>query len=326
MFLASGDLDLATRWVLRSLSPPLETGRTFDCFRKESMVSMVLCNSQDRIVKVTGIATLLSGKANCWSQPPFREKVQNSSCGENMWSVSICHSVMFSVDGRYEPPGVRLKMPLEYFSPQLLSHSQISIPTANTILAGPFLTARPREPIEQCNVYFRRLKFPVIYCAATVTSTVKYLPIIYAITETLSLHCVLKASFWLASLLPSTLARPKFSWCCSSVAKSRATLRLHGLPPPASSVHGSSRQEHWSGLPFPPPGDLPDPGVEPPSPALVSRFSTIEPLGKPIQVLSPLQTLLWLFQSTRSSLFSKFLSMTSLTGCSCGVYTLSFHS
>ena len=28
------------------------------------------------------------------------------------------------------------------------------------------------------------------------------------------------------------------------------------------------RQEYWSGLPFPPPGDLPDPGIEPASPAL----------------------------------------------------------
>ena len=31
---------------------------------------------------------------------------------------------------------------------------------------------------------------------------------------------------------------------------------------------GFSRQEHWSGLPFPSPGDLPDPGIEPRSPAL----------------------------------------------------------
>ena len=31
---------------------------------------------------------------------------------------------------------------------------------------------------------------------------------------------------------------------------------------------GFSRQEDWSGLPFPPPGDLPDPGIEPWSPAL----------------------------------------------------------
>ena len=40
---------------------------------------------------------------------------------------------------------------------------------------------------------------------------------------------------------------------------------------------GFSRQGYCSGLPFPPPGDLPDPGVEPSSPALASRFSTTEP-------------------------------------------------
>ena len=33
--------------------------------------------------------------------------------------------------------------------------------------------------------------------------------------------------------------------------------------PPASLVHGISRQEYWSGLPFPSPGDLPNPGIEP---------------------------------------------------------------
>ena len=39
----------------------------------------------------------------------------------------------------------------------------------------------------------------------------------------------------------------------------------------------SSRQEYWSGLPFPSPGDLPDPGIEPVSPALVGGFFTAEP-------------------------------------------------
>ena len=34
-----------------------------------------------------------------------------------------------------------------------------------------------------------------------------------------------------------------------------------------SSVHGISQQEFWSGLPFSPPGDLPDPGIKPMSPA-----------------------------------------------------------
>ena len=43
------------------------------------------------------------------------------------------------------------------------------------------------------------------------------------------------------------------------------------------------RQEYWSGLPFPPPGDLLDPGIEtssPASPAMAGRFFTTEPPGK----------------------------------------------
>ena len=41
------------------------------------------------------------------------------------------------------------------------------------------------------------------------------------------------------------------------------------------------RQEYQSGLPFPSPGDLPDPGIEPLSPALAGRFFSPEPWGKP---------------------------------------------
>ena len=44
---------------------------------------------------------------------------------------------------------------------------------------------------------------------------------------------------------------------------------------------GFSRQEYWSGLPFPSPGDLPDPGIEPGSPALQADTLTFEPPGKP---------------------------------------------
>ena len=40
---------------------------------------------------------------------------------------------------------------------------------------------------------------------------------------------------------------------------------------------GFSRQEYWSGLPFPSPGDLPDPGIEPRSPALQADALTSEP-------------------------------------------------
>ena len=42
-----------------------------------------------------------------------------------------------------------------------------------------------------------------------------------------------------------------------------------------------SRQEHWSGLQFSTPGDLPVPGIEHSSPALEGRFFTIELPGKP---------------------------------------------
>ena len=45
-----------------------------------------------------------------------------------------------------------------------------------------------------------------------------------------------------------------------------------GCSLPGSSVHGISQQEYWSGLPFPPPGDFLDPGMEPTSPALSGKF------------------------------------------------------
>ena len=48
---------------------------------------------------------------------------------------------------------------------------------------------------------------------------------------------------------------------------------------------GFPRQEYWSGLPFPSPGDLPDPGIKPKSPALAERFFTSEVPGKPKRVL-----------------------------------------
>ena len=56
------------------------------------------------------------------------------------------------------------------------------------------------------------------------------------------------------------------------------SLRPHGLcdlmgwSPPASSVLEISQQEYWSGLPFPSPGNLLDPGIEPRSSALQADF------------------------------------------------------
>ena len=51
----------------------------------------------------------------------------------------------------------------------------------------------------------------------------------------------------------------------------------HQVPPSM----GFSRQEYWSGSPFPSPGDLPDPGIKPKSPALQADALTSEPPGKP---------------------------------------------
>ena len=44
---------------------------------------------------------------------------------------------------------------------------------------------------------------------------------------------------------------------------------------------GFSRQEYWSGVPLPSPGDLPNPGIEPGSPAFQADALTSEPPGKP---------------------------------------------
>ena len=68
--------------------------------------------------------------------------------------------------------------------------------------------------------------------------------------------------------------------------KSLSRVRLFATPwtvahqaPPSM---GFSRQEYWSGLPFPSPGDLPNPGIEPRGPTLQADALTFEPPGKPL--------------------------------------------
>ena len=75
-------------------------------------------------------------------------------------------------------------------------------------------------------------------------------------------------------------------WRAIVKVKSLSRVRLFVTPwtvayqaPPSM---GFSRQECWSGLPFPSPGDLPDPGIEPGSPALRADALPSEPPGKPI--------------------------------------------
>ena len=67
--------------------------------------------------------------------------------------------------------------------------------------------------------------------------------------------------------------------------KSLSRVRLFATPwtvayqaPPSM---GFSRQEYWSGLSFPSPGDLPNPGIKPGSPALEAEALTSESPGKP---------------------------------------------
>ena len=69
---------------------------------------------------------------------------------------------------------------------------------------------------------------------------------------------------------------------CCLVTKSCPTLFVTPWAHRASLSMGFPRQEYWSGLPFPSPGDLPDPRTEPASPALAGGFFTSEPPGKPI--------------------------------------------
>ena len=76
--------------------------------------------------------------------------------------------------------------------------------------------------------------------------------------------------------------------CVCVYAHQLSHVKLFATPWPvacqAPLSMGFPRQEYWSGLPFPPPGDLPDPGIEPVSPALVGRFFSTEPPGKPLQL------------------------------------------
>ena len=60
-----------------------------------------------------------------------------------------------------------------------------------------------------------------------------------------------------------------------------------------------SRPEYWSGQPFPSPGDLPNPGIEPRSPALQVDSSPAEPPGKPKWLLLPF-TVKWKWQLLQS--------------------------
>ena len=62
-----------------------------------------------------------------------------------------------------------------------------------------------------------------------------------------------------------------------SLSRVRLFATLWAVAHQASPSMGFSRRKYWSGLPFPSPGDLPDPGIEPRPPALWADALTSEP-------------------------------------------------
>ena len=55
--------------------------------------------------------------------------------------------------------------------------------------------------------------------------------------------------------------------------------------PPGSSIHGILQAKYWNGLPFPCPGDIPNPGIELRSLALQADSLPAEPPGKPLSTI-----------------------------------------
>ena len=105
--------------------------------------------------------------------------------------------------------------------------------------------------------------------------------------------------------------------CCCHCLVAQSCLTLCNpmdCSPPGSSVRGISQSRILGGLPFPPPGDLPNPGMEPASvasPALVGRFFTTEPSRKSskslretqLQVFGIPSLMLFLFFHIASGMF-----------------------
>ena len=89
-------------------------------------------------------------------------------------------------------------------------------------------------------------------------------------------------------MLRFTLWATRLLFSCYIVSDSSATPWTGACRPPLSM--GFSRQEYWSGLPLPSPGNLPNPKIEPTSPTLAGRFFTTELPGKPIGNREPTST------------------------------------
>ena len=93
--------------------------------------------------------------------------------------------------------------------------------------------------------------------------------------------------FWQAGSLPRSQQGIHGTKIKRMISEVKVTQSCQTLATPWTVAHkvplsmGFSRQDYWSGLPFPSPGDLPDPGIEPMTPALQADSLPTELGGKP---------------------------------------------
>ena len=116
--------------------------------------------------------------------------------------------------------------------------------------------------------------------------------------------CVTGCHMWLHPLL---------RFPCDPL-QAEGTEDAKALNPPGCPVHGILQQGCWNGLPFLSPGHLPNPGIEPRSPALQADFLLINPkhIWAPLNHLKPVLVLcdhirLWVQKEARAQCRTKFL-------------------
>ena len=114
---------------------------------------------------------------------------------------------------------------------------------------------------------------------------------------------------WLVSWVSAQCLAPQASYVPGYCAVLSRSVMYNSLQPLGLQLArllcpwGFSRQEYWSGLPSPPPADLPKPGIQPRSPTLQADSLPSEPSGKPqntragslslLQGIFPIQELNW---------------------------------
>ena len=157
-------------------------------------------------------------------------------------------------------------------------------------------SSRPRDRTWascESSAFGRRVLYHVRHsyvCLQSVQSLRRVRWGIAAALTLLFLHCTLfgnKSGRRISSVTAGEklLYFPVYTCMCALVlSRVRLSAASQMVARQASLSMGFPRQEHWSGLPFPPPGDLPDPGIEPAalvSPALAGGFIMTAPPGQP---------------------------------------------